>query len=86
MDFKTAPYIFAFILIIIVFFARFISVFSLSIFQYLLRMESKLKIKELKIVWYSGLIRGIIIKLKLFITKVYFYYLRCYSFCSFFIN
>jgi NhaP-type Na+/H+ or K+/H+ antiporter len=54
------PFAFAFMMLLILLFARFFSVFSLPCCSYLCRRSNfPLKIKELKIVWYSGLIRGI---------------------------
>ena len=51
-------FIFTFCLILILFFARFVGIFMLPCIFFIFKKEIKLKIKELKIIWYSGLIRG----------------------------
>jgi NhaP-type Na+/H+ or K+/H+ antiporter len=58
VDWDQMPILFAFCMIIVIFFARFIATFSFPCINFLCRKNFNLKIKELKVVWYSGLIRG----------------------------
>jgi len=53
------PYLFSFLMMIIIMIARVIAISSLPLFSIIFCFKFKLKIREMKVIWYSGLIRGI---------------------------
>jgi hypothetical protein len=59
VDWDQMPIMFAICMIFVIFFARFIATFSFPCLNFIINKKFTLKIKELKVVWYSGLIRGI---------------------------
>lgn len=47
------------LLIVSVFIARFFAIFLLPAVLYLFKVELDLSLKEMKVIWYSGLVRGL---------------------------
>lgn len=60
MNMSQIPFLFSFLMIGVIFLARFFAIFTLPCIKFLCRSEQVLKMTELKVVWYSGLIRGAI--------------------------
>lgn len=57
-DYSTMRYGFSFLMLLVVFLARFISVFAPPALYYLFTKSISLTLTEMKIIWYSGLVRG----------------------------
>jgi len=60
IDTKEFHALFIVLMMLVLAFARFISIFLLPFLLFLLKKNLKIHSKELKIIWYSGLIRGAI--------------------------
>ncbi|KRX03726.1 hypothetical protein PPERSA_04234 [Pseudocohnilembus persalinus] len=60
MDSTQIPILFCIIIMFVICLARFFATFLLPCIKFMLGFEQALKIKELKVFWYSGLIRGAI--------------------------
>lgn len=60
IPFSKIPIVFSLLMIAVIMFARFLTVFLLPCIMFLMKRNYNLKMKELQVVWYSGLIRGAI--------------------------
>jgi len=56
---SSIPWLFSFLMILAIAFARFLTVFLMPCFYFIFKKPFSLSVKELQIVWYSGMIRGI---------------------------
>ena len=57
-DYSEFKFGFTLLMILTVFIARFLAIFLPPALFYLARIEMDITLKELKIIWYSGLVRG----------------------------
>jgi len=57
-DYGNVRILYTALLIASVFIARFLAIFLLPAVLYLFGVEMNISLKELKIIWYSGLVRG----------------------------